>query len=78
MALEKELVATPAQAPPAREIEWRSLDSMRADGRHGRLWHRVPHWFPGDFQYFSIPARRAFANRPDPAGPPSVFIPEAV
>lgn len=75
MALEKELVATPAQAPPAREIEWRSLDSMRADGR---LWHRVPFWFPGDFQYFSIPARRAFANRPEPAGLPSVVIPEAV
>lgn len=44
-----------AQAPPAREIEKRSIDWVPEDQRHGRLWHQAPLWFLGNFQYFSIP-----------------------
>jgi len=43
------------QAPPAREIEKRSIDWVPEDERHGRLWHQMPLWFLGNFQYFSIP-----------------------
>ena len=43
------------QAPPAREIERRSIDWVPEDERHGRLWHQMPLWFLGNFQYFSIP-----------------------
>jgi purine-cytosine permease-like protein len=46
---------TLAKAPPAREIEQRSIDWVPEDQRHGRLWHQAPLWFLGDFQYFSIP-----------------------
>jgi NCS1 family nucleobase:cation symporter-1 len=42
-------------APPAREIERRSIDWVPEDERHGRLWHQAPLWFLGNFQYFSIP-----------------------
>ncbi|MHB1836302.1 MAG: purine-cytosine permease family protein [Solirubrobacteraceae bacterium] len=47
--------ASLAQAPPAREIERRSIDWVPEDERHGRLWHQAPLWFLGDFQYFTIP-----------------------
>ena len=43
------------QAPPAGEIEQRSIDWVPEDQRHGRLWHQAPLWFLGNFQYFSIP-----------------------
>ncbi|HWE10973.1 MAG TPA: cytosine permease [Solirubrobacteraceae bacterium] len=43
------------QAPPAREIERRSIDWVPEEERHGRLWHQAPLWFLGNFQYFSIP-----------------------
>jgi NCS1 family nucleobase:cation symporter-1 len=45
---------TPA-APPAWEIERRSIDWVPEDERHGKLWHQMPLWFLGNFQYFSIP-----------------------
>jgi nucleobase:cation symporter-1, NCS1 family len=44
-----------AEAPPAREIERRSIDWVPEHERHGRLWHQMPLWFLGNFQYFSIP-----------------------
>lgn len=47
--------SSPAQAPPAREIERRSIDWVPEDERHGKLWHQTPLWFLGNFQYFSIP-----------------------
>jgi purine-cytosine permease-like protein len=53
-ALEHEPGAS-AQAPPAREIERRSIDWVPDEERHGRLWHQAPLWFLGNFQYFSIP-----------------------
>ncbi|HEY3775063.1 MAG TPA: cytosine permease [Solirubrobacteraceae bacterium] len=45
----------PAQAPPARAIERRSIDWVPEDERHGKLWHQLPLWFLGNFQYFTIP-----------------------
>ena len=45
----------PIEAPPAREIERRSIDWVPEGERHGRLWHQAPLWFLGNFQYFSIP-----------------------
>jgi NCS1 family nucleobase:cation symporter-1 len=43
------------QAPPAKEIERRSIDWVPENERHGKLWHQMPLWFLGNFQYFSIP-----------------------
>jgi purine-cytosine permease-like protein len=36
-------------------IETRSIDWVPEDERHGKLWHQLPLWFLGNFQYFSIP-----------------------
>jgi NCS1 family nucleobase:cation symporter-1 len=36
-------------------IETRSIDWVPHDERHGKLWHQLPLWFNGNFQYFSIP-----------------------
>jgi nucleobase:cation symporter-1, NCS1 family len=44
-----------AQAPPAWEIEERSIDWVPEEERHGKLWHQMPLWFLGNFQYFTIP-----------------------
>ncbi|MDQ6730145.1 MAG: cytosine permease [Actinomycetota bacterium] len=43
------------EAPPAREIERRSIDWVPEEARHGKLWHQTPLWFLGNFQYFTIP-----------------------
>jgi NCS1 family nucleobase:cation symporter-1 len=40
---------------PAPLIEVRSIDWVPEDERHGKLWHQLPLWFTGNFQYFSIP-----------------------
>ena len=40
---------------PAPTIEVRSIDWVPLDERHGKLWHQLPLWFLGNFQYFSIP-----------------------
>ena len=47
----------PAQAGPGgiRGIEVRSIDWVPESERHGKLWHQLPLWFLGNFQYFSIP-----------------------
>ncbi|SKR63112.1 purine-cytosine permease family protein [Mycobacteroides abscessus] len=36
-------------------IETRSIDWVPHHERHGKLWHQLPLWFLGNFQYFSIP-----------------------
>ncbi len=36
-------------------IEKRSIDWVPHGERHGKLWHQLPLWFVGNFQYFSIP-----------------------
>jgi NCS1 family nucleobase:cation symporter-1 len=46
---------TVVKAPPAREIERHSIDWVPEDERHGKLWHQMPLWFLGNFQYFTIP-----------------------
>src|SRR4051794_34551286 len=38
-----------------RGIEVRSIDWVPDSERHGKLWHQLPLWFLGNFQYFSIP-----------------------
>jgi nucleobase:cation symporter-1, NCS1 family len=47
----------PAEAAPSgiRGIEVRSIDWVPESERHGKLWHQLPLWFLGNFQYFSIP-----------------------
>jgi nucleobase:cation symporter-1, NCS1 family len=47
----------PAEAAPSgiRGIEVRSIDWVPENERHGKLWHQLPLWFLGNFQYFSIP-----------------------
>jgi nucleobase:cation symporter-1, NCS1 family len=47
--------AREAGGPPVWEVERRSIDWVPEDERHGRLWHQMPLWFLGNFQYFSIP-----------------------
>lgn len=52
--------STPAEpatvrTPRAISIERRSIDWIPEDERHGRLWHQIPFWFLGNFNYFSIP-----------------------
>ncbi len=54
-ATERAAGPPPTKAPPAREIERRSIDWVPEQERHGRLWHQAPLWFLGNFQYFSIP-----------------------
>ncbi|GAA4402684.1 purine-cytosine permease family protein [Tsukamurella soli] len=44
-----------ADNPGAGLIETRSIDWVPHDERHGKLWHQLPLWFNGNFQYFSIP-----------------------
>lgn len=46
--------ADPAIAP-APLIEVRSIDWVPHTERRGKLWHQLPLWFTGNFQYFSIP-----------------------
>ena len=36
-------------------IEVRSIDWVPETERHGKLWHQLPLWFLGNFQYFTIP-----------------------
>jgi NCS1 family nucleobase:cation symporter-1 len=36
-------------------VEVRSIDWVPDRERHGKLWHQLPLWFLGNFQYFSIP-----------------------
>src|ERR1700754_3127424 len=36
-------------------IEARSIYWVPETKRHGRIWNQAPLWFPGNFQYFSIP-----------------------
>jgi NCS1 family nucleobase:cation symporter-1 len=47
--------ALPAARTASPMIEVRSIDWVPADERHGKLWHQLPLWFTGNFQYFSIP-----------------------
>jgi nucleobase:cation symporter-1, NCS1 family len=49
------MTTTAGQDPPAWEIEGRSIDWVPEEERHGKLWHQMPLWFLGNFQYFSIP-----------------------
>ena len=48
-----------AEAPSAPRgisgIEVRSIDWVPETERHGKLWHQMPLWFLGNFQYFTIP-----------------------
>ena len=37
------------------QIEVPSIDWVPENERHGKLWHQLPLWFLGNFQYFSIP-----------------------
>src|ERR1700759_1121186 len=47
---------TPVHAPGGISgIETRSIDWVPENERHGKLWHQLPLWFLGNFQYFSIP-----------------------
>jgi purine-cytosine permease-like protein len=47
---------TPVHAPSGISgIETRSIDWVPENERHGKLWHQLPLWFLGNFQYFSIP-----------------------
>jgi purine-cytosine permease-like protein len=47
---------TAARAPSGISgIETRSIDWVPEHERHGKLWHQLPLWFLGNFQYFSIP-----------------------
>ncbi len=41
--------------PRSGLIEARSIDWVPHAERHGKLWHQLPLWFNGNFQYFSIP-----------------------
>jgi purine-cytosine permease-like protein len=46
------------ESPPVggiKGIEVRSIDWVPENERHGKLWHQLPLWFLGNFQYFSIP-----------------------
>ena len=36
-------------------IEVRSIDWVPENERHGKVWHQIPLWFLGNFQYFTIP-----------------------
>src|SRR3979409_1744532 len=49
------MATTTGQAPAPWEIEQRSIDWVPEQERHGKLWHQMPLWFLGNFQYFSIP-----------------------
>ncbi|HEX7297871.1 MAG TPA: cytosine permease [Solirubrobacteraceae bacterium] len=49
------MATTIAEAPTTWEIEQRSIDWVPEEERHGKLWHQMPLWFLGNFQYFSIP-----------------------
>lgn len=42
-------------SPASPLIEARSIDWVPHEERHGKLWHQLPLWFTGNFQYFSIP-----------------------
>ena len=48
-------VAGPPAATGIKGIEVRSIDWVPENERHGKLWHQLPLWFLGNFQYFSIP-----------------------
>src|SRR5215472_9683350 len=54
-------MTTKNDAPPAaagggiRGVETRSIDWVPESERHGKVWHQVPLWFLGNFQYFTIP-----------------------
>jgi|tagenome__1003787_1003787.scaffolds.fasta_scaffold20986560_3 NCS1 family nucleobase:cation symporter-1 len=53
-----EPLTVPAPERPVesyRGIEVRSIDWVPDSERHGKLWHQLPLWFLGNFQYFSIP-----------------------
>src|SRR6478672_7943752 len=46
----------PVHAPDGISgVETRSIDWIPENERHGKLWHQLPLWFLGNFQYFSIP-----------------------
>lgn len=49
------MATTAVQNPSVWEIEGRSIDWVPEGERHGKLWHQMPLWFLGNFQYFSIP-----------------------
>jgi purine-cytosine permease-like protein len=56
------MVGNSADAAEARSgprgisgIEVRSIDWVPETERHGKLWHQMPLWFLGNFQYFTIP-----------------------
>ena len=49
------MATTTGQAPAPWEIEQRSIDWVPEQERHGKLWHQMPLWFLGNFQYFTIP-----------------------
>src|ERR1700757_3340660 len=48
-------VASPPASAGIKGIETRSIDWVPENERHGKLWHQLPLWFLGNFQYFSIP-----------------------
>src|SRR4030081_1667108 len=49
------MATTTGQDPAPWEIEQRSIDWVPEQERHGKLWHQMPLWFLGNFQYFTIP-----------------------
>jgi nucleobase:cation symporter-1, NCS1 family len=48
-------VARPPASTGIKGIEVRSIDWVPENERHGKLWHQLPLWFLGNFQYYSIP-----------------------
>jgi len=55
MATTSEAAPARAEGPGIRGIETRSIDWVPPNERHGKVWHQVPLWFLGNFQYFTIP-----------------------
>src|SRR6476469_3689734 len=51
----QDAATTGAVKTSAPLIEVRSIDWVPDNERHGKLWHQLPLWFLGNFQYFSIP-----------------------
>ena len=50
-----ETLPSAPEAGGIKGIEVRSIDWVPENERHGKLWHQLPLWFLGNFQYFSIP-----------------------
>lgn len=59
-------------------IGTRSIDWVPDGERHGKLWHRGPLWFLGNFQYFTIAVRRLRRSATRPAARAVLGLPRMI